>query len=97
MKTEVDNTQWVNYSVGYSRINAFGLGIPKDKTRKDLEMRITSIIRTPLEFNPVQDVESKSTLFRFWQGTSTNRTYFFSWSYHQIGFALGAFDSVEFD
>ncbi len=38
-----------------------------------------------------------STLHRFGQLTPTNRTHFLAWPNHQIGLALGAFDSVEFD
>ena len=38
-----------------------------------------------------------SMLLRFGQLTPTNRTHFLSWPYHQVGFALGAFDRVEFD
>ena len=47
--------------------------------------------------NLAQDVENQSTLLRFGQYTSTNRTHFLSGLYHQVGFALGAFDRVEFD
>ncbi len=36
-------------------------------------------------------------LRRSGQFTPTNRTHFLSWLNHQVGFALGAFDSVEFD
>ena len=50
-----------------------------------------------LKFNLAQDVESKSPLLRFGQRTPTNRTHFLSGLYHQVGFALGAFDRVEFD
>jgi hypothetical protein len=55
------------------------------------------LIHTLLKSNLAQNVEIKSTLLRFGQRTPTNRTHFLSWSYHQIGFALGAFDRVEFD
>ena len=40
---------------------------------------------------------SQSTLLRFGQRTPTNRAHFLSRLYHQVGFALWAFDSVEFD
>ena len=36
-------------------------------------------------------------LRRSGQFTPTNRTDFLSWPNHQVGFALGAFDGVEFD
>ena len=36
-------------------------------------------------------------LIKFGQLAPINRTLFLSWLYHQIGHALGAFDSVEFD
>ena len=55
------------------------------------------LIHTQLPFNLAQNVESQSTLLRFWQLTPTNRTHFLSWLNHQISLALGAFDSVEFD
>ena len=54
------------------------------------------LIYTLLEFNLAQDM-ALSTLLRFWQLTPTNRAHLLSWPYHQIGFALGAFDSLEFD
>ena len=38
-----------------------------------------------------------STLRWFWQLTPTDRTHFIVWLDHQVGFALGAFDAVEFD
>ena len=44
-----------------------------------------------------QDIEIKSTLLRFWQFTPTNRTYLLSWLYHQVGFAIGASDRIDFD
>jgi hypothetical protein len=55
------------------------------------------LIHTLLEFDVAQDIESQSTLLRFGQLVSTNRTHFLSWPNHQVGFALGAFDRVEFD
>jgi hypothetical protein len=39
----------------------------------------------------------KRAIFRGWQRTPTNRTHFLSWPNHQVGFALGAFDRMEFD
>ena len=39
----------------------------------------------------------QSTLLCFGQRTPTHWTHILSWLNHHIGFALGAFDSVEFD
>ena len=55
------------------------------------------LIHTLLLFNLAQDIESHSTLLRFWQRTPTNRTHFLSWLDHEVSLALGAFDRMEFD
>ena len=55
------------------------------------------LIHTLLEFGVAPYVERQSTLLRFWQRTPTNRTHFLAWPYHQVGFALGAFDRMECD
>ena len=55
------------------------------------------LIHTLLKFAVAQYVESQSMLLRFGQRTPTDRTNFFSWPNHQVGFALGALDRMEFD
>ena len=58
---------------------------------------ITSLNSHSAAFHSGTRCKSQSTLLRFGQRTPTNRTHFFSWPNHQVGFALGAFDRVEFD
>jgi len=60
------------------------------------DCRLHPLIHTLLEFDVAQYMV-QSTLLRFGQLVSTNRTHFLSWPNHQVGFALGAFDRVEFD
>ena len=57
---------------------------------------ITSLNSHSAAFHSGTRCRSQSTLLRFGQRTPTNRTHFFSWPNHQVGFALGAFGGVEF-
>ena len=52
---------------------------------------------TKLPFSIFPPVSCLLTLLKFGQRTPTNRTHFLSWHDHQIDFALGAFDGMEFD
>jgi len=65
--------------------------------RPVLKFVLHPLIHTFPTRNPSTRYRSQSTLLRFEQRTPTDRTDFLAWPNHQIGFALGAFDGVEFD
>lgn len=63
----------------------------------NVKVKITSLNSHFAKFQSDTRYSCDSMFCKYWQPTSTYRTDFFSWPDHQIGFALEAFDSMEFE